>query len=94
MPMKEKSDRMHRTGLVRALQIPEDITRGTILVSMRGRERVTVENFKGISSYNTEEIRLLTKQSKVCITGKNLKIENYSRDEIEISGIITKLEYQ
>ncbi len=92
--MKEKPDRTHRNSLVRALQIPEDITRGTILVSMRGRERVTVENFKGISSYNTEEIRLLTKQNKVCITGKNLKIENYSKDEIEISGIISKLEYQ
>ncbi len=92
--MKEKSDRTHRNSLVRALQIPEDVTCGTILVSMKGRERVIVENFKGISSYNTEEIRLLTKQNKVCITGKNLKIENYSKDEIEISGIISKLEYQ
>ena len=92
--MKEKSDRTHRNSLVRALQIPEDVTCGTVLVSMKGRERVTVENFKGISSYNTEEIRLLTKQNKVCITGKNLKIENYSKDEIEISGIISKLEYQ
>ena len=50
--------------------------------------------FKGISSYTDTQIRLITRQGKICVTGRHLKIESYSRDEIEISGIIDKLEYQ
>lgn len=81
------------TGLARAMQFPEDLAKGNILVSMQGQERLVVENFKGISSYTAEEIRLIAKNRKICITGRRLMIENYSRDEIEISGFIDKVEY-
>lgn len=80
-------------SIARALQLPEDYAKGKILVSMQGQDRISIENFKGISSYTTEEIRLVAKQKKVCITGKNLKIDCYTKEEIEISGRIDRLEY-
>ena len=40
-----------------------------------------------------QEIRLIAGQKKLCITGKELRIDSYSREEIEISGTIEKLEY-
>ncbi|MFR8547723.1 MAG: YabP/YqfC family sporulation protein [Lachnospiraceae bacterium] len=92
--MKKRPGQFMGSGLVRAMQLPEDVSKGTILVSMQGRERLAVENFKGISSYTDTQIRLITRQGKICVTGRHLKIESYSRDEIEISGIIDKLEYQ
>lgn len=90
---KETGEKSRLNGLVRAMQLPEDLTKGNILVSMQGQERLIVENFKGISSYTTEEIRLITKCRKICITGRRLVIENYSKEEIEISGFIDKVEY-
>lgn len=91
--MKERKGSLFLTSLTKALQIPEDFVRGNILVQMQGRERVTVENFKGISSYTTEEIRLITRKNKICISGKNLRIDSYTKEEIEISGLIDRLEY-
>lgn len=92
--MKEHKERLFFTSLAKSLQLPEDFVRGNILVQMQGREHVVVENFKGISSYTTEEIRLITRKNKICISGKNLRIDSYTKEEIEISGLIDRLEYQ
>ncbi|MDO4321607.1 MAG: YabP/YqfC family sporulation protein [Lachnospiraceae bacterium] len=90
---KEQHDGFKIAGLARTLQIPEDFTRGNILVTMQGQERIIIENFKGISLYTEEEIRLITKRKKICITGKKLMVESYTKEEIEITGLIDKLEY-
>lgn len=92
--MKKDSRRFTGSGLIRAMQLPEDISKKNILVSMEGRTHLTVENFKGISSYTEEEIRLITKGCRVSVFGRHLKIDSYAKDEIEISGIIDKIEYQ
>lgn len=90
--MKEKYALL-ADGLTKALQLPDDFVRGNILVSMHGQEHLWIENFKGISSYTEEEIKLVTKRKNICISGKRLKIVSYTRDEIEIAGYIQKLEY-
>ena len=90
----KQQEKFRISGLMRAMQIPEDFVKGSILVSMQGQERLVIENFKGISSYTTEEIHLLTKKNSVCISGKCLLIETYTKDEIEISGRIERLEYR
>lgn len=92
--MKEEQRKFSIAAFARSLQLPEDFTKGNILVSMQGQERVIIENFKGISSYTEEEIRLITKRRKICVTGKRLKIDSYTKEEIEISGFINKIEYE
>ena len=67
--------------------------RGNPLVSIEGQKRVVIENFKGISSYTEEEVRLITKGKKICISGKRLKIEDYTKEEITITGLIEKIEF-
>lgn len=91
--MKDKTGRISFAAFLHSLQLPQDYIKGNTTVVMQGNEYICIENFKGISSYTTEEIRILTRKSKISITGKNLKIDCYSRDEIEISGCISKLEY-
>ncbi len=81
-------------GLTKALQLPDDFSRENVMISMHGQEHVWIENFRGISSYTEEEIRLVTKKRTVCIFGRRLKIVSYAKDEIEITGCIQKLEYQ
>lgn len=91
--MQENSSHFSLTSLARSLQFPQDCMKGSLSLVLEGQNRVCVENFRGISSYTAEEIKLTTNRKKICITGKNLKIDCYSRDEIEISGCICKLEY-
>lgn len=91
--MKARSGHSLFGSLASTLQIPRDVVRGNVLVSMEGQERVLIENFKGISSCTDEEIRLVAKQKKICVSGKHLKIDSYTKEEIEISGRIERLEY-
>lgn len=93
MAMKKPHLKQSLKAFVEAAQIPEDFVKGNVLVSIEGQERVVIENFKGISSYTEQEIRLLTKQKKICVSGKRLRITNYTKEEVEIAGRIEKLEY-
>lgn len=79
--------------IVRALQLPEDYRRGRALVHMEGREHVCVQNFKGICSYTTEEVSLATAGNQIRVSGKRLRIDCYTKDEIEISGLIEAVTY-
>ena len=90
---KWKSEKFHLSELTKAMEIPEDFVRGNPLVSIEGQKRVVIENFKGISSYTEEEVRLITKGKKICISGKRLKIEDYTKEEITITGLIEKIEF-
>ncbi|MDD6614720.1 MAG: YabP/YqfC family sporulation protein [Lachnospiraceae bacterium] len=80
--------------LTKALQLPEDISRGNVLLSLHGQQHLWIENFKGISSYTEEEIQLTAKGKIICISGKKLQIAAFTKDEIEITGYIQKLEYR
>lgn len=92
--MKPGSERFSAAAFVRSLQLPQDCQRGRTIVSMEGRERVCIENFSGICSYTEDEIRLRTRKDKIRVTGRNLQIVCYSRDEIEISGHIQKIDFE
>ena len=77
--------------MFRALRLPDDLAKGTVFVSIHGQNYVRVENFRGISRYSCEEIRLLTRKGCLCILGSHLEIEAYTSEEIEISGRIKSL---
>lgn len=91
--MKEKYALLSGS-LIKALQLPDDFSRESVMISMHGQDHVWIENFRGISSYTEEEIRLVTKSRSICISGRRLRIVSYAKDEIEITGCIRKLEYQ
>lgn len=80
--------------LTKALQFPDDLSQGKILLSMHGQQHLWIENFKGISSYTEEEIQLTVKGKIICISGKRLQITAFTKNEIEIVGYIQKLEYR
>lgn len=91
--MKESRFKYVFSDFLRSMQLPEDCIRGNALVSIQGQEHICIENFKGIVSYTEGEIKVLTKRKQICVTGKRLKIDCYTKDEIEISGWISRVEY-
>ena len=92
--MKERQGKLSIFSMTENLQFPDDFLKGNILVQIHGQEKVIIENFRGISSYTEEEVKLFTRKKKICVAGSNLKIDSYTKDEIEISGCIERLEYE
>lgn len=91
--MKKIEIKRKLSGLMRSAGLPQDCVRGKALISMQGQEHICIENFKGIASYTEGEIRILTRAKKVSVSGKCLQIDCYTKDEIEISGCICKVEF-
>lgn len=80
-------------GLVESLELPKDIMYGAVMITAIGRGQVLVENYKGIIEYNTEKIRLQTKNCQVTIEGKRLMVEYYTNEEMKITGFIHGILY-
>ena len=48
--MIEKREKPQGGRVPEALQLPDDLQRGLILLSMHGQEHLWIENFRGLSS--------------------------------------------
>ena len=79
--------------IAEALGMPKDVVLGMPLITMTGNMRVNVENFKSIESYECQSVRLLTKKGCMEIRGRNLEIEYYDEEQIQVRGIICSIEY-
>lgn len=91
--MKKADSRFFVNSLARFLQFPEDYRKGNARIIMEGQNHLIVENYKGICSYTEHQITLLVNRRKLIITGKRLCIQCYTKLEVEVSGIIEKIEY-
>lgn len=82
-----------KKNLANDLELPDDIVLGATLLSVTGNYRVHIENAHGILEYTTEKVKLLTRDNTVEIEGKDLLIDNYSQEEINIEGSIDSIHY-
>lgn len=80
--------REQKEQLADLFSLPHDIVCGASNVSIVGSMRVIIENYKGILEYNSEEIILQGKQSKIKISGSCLKVRCYNEEEMVIDGRI------
>ena len=71
-----------------ALSIPKDVIPGEPMVTMTGRQKVYIENYHRIVSFQDEEIKLRAKTCRILVHGKRLRIEYYTRDDMLIAGQI------
>ena len=82
-----------KSNLVESLELPMDIMYGAVIITAMGRNQILVENYKGIIEYTQEKIRLQTKTCQVTIQGKRLIVENYTNEEMKITGYIQGIIY-
>ena len=61
-----------RQRILESAQIPEDLSRGAVLLQITGREEVYIENFRGILEYTDCGILILGKQGRILIEGRYL----------------------
>ena len=77
-----------RDNTASALRIPKDVIPGEPVITITGRQKVYIENYHRIVSFQEEEIMLQAKTCKIVVQGKRLRIEYYTKEEMLIAGQI------
>ena len=74
------------------LDIPSDISIGAAKLSIYGKNRVLIENHRGILHYSENEIILSAKGMTVRILGDGIAISAMDKKDMLISGKILSVE--
>ena len=74
--------------------VPKDVAMGLPILTSTGTTDLCVENYRGMTEYTDQIIRLQSKSGQIKITGKKLEVIYYTNDEMKIHGHIRTIEYQ
>lgn len=83
-----------KKAVVSALNLPEDVFIGEMLLTFVGGHEVTVENYRSIVFYTDTVLKLQGKTMRLTITGKRLVIEYYDKEELKLTGQIKSAEFE
>lgn len=72
----------------------KDVAMGLPILTITGTNDLCVENYRGMTEYTDQIIRLQSKSGQIKITGKKLEVIYYTNDEMKIHGHIRTIEYQ
>ncbi|MBQ9142159.1 MAG: YabP/YqfC family sporulation protein [Lachnospiraceae bacterium] len=93
MRVKKEFQKSKTDMLLDSLQLPKDILRGDIRITLTGNREVWIENYKGILEYTNQSILLQAKSCKVQFEGKGLSIDYYTNEDMKLTGRITSIKY-
>ena len=79
--------------LIDILELPKEVVLNLPLISITGREEMSIENYKGIIEYTEEKIRINTSAGVLKIEGKAMVLQQITSENIVIKGNIMKFEY-
>jgi sporulation protein YqfC len=79
--------------VVEALELPKDIFLGMPIMSIEGNRTLCIANHRGIVRYSSESIVISTHAGAIEIAGRGLVIPRFSKDIIEISGVIKSVSF-
>lgn len=68
--------------------LPKDLFLGLPLLNMAGNRSLCICNHRGIRQYSDEVIVIAARQFSIQITGRDLCIPSFSKDQVEITGIM------
>lgn len=78
----------------RKISFPEDVLLDTPKITIVGNERVTIENHKGILTFDEFKIRVNSKLGIINIIGRNFEILYIGGYTIIIRGIFKSISYE
>ena len=91
---KEKKEHIVKEQVANVLNLPHDLVLGKAILSFIGNTEIYIENYKGISEFNTNEIKVETKTGFIQFKGRNLSIHYYTTDEMKIIGTILEVKFE
>lgn len=79
--------------LIENVEIPNEIVLNLPLITIVGKNKIVIENFKNIVLYSTDIIKINTSSGIFKINGKNLYLKTLNKNKIFIKGIINSTEF-
>ena len=76
------------------LEMPQEIYSNIPKITITGFEEMIIENFKGILEYEDFFIRINTNIGIININGYELKLENMTHDDIQVTGKIESFDLE
>lgn len=76
-----------------AMQMPNDVTDGAIILRTQGREELWLENYRTLTEYTDQNIRVIGRHAEVHIYGEHMRIDYYGSEDMKITGVVSKIEF-
>ena len=85
---------IHKKSVVSALNLPEDVFNGEMLLTFVGSHELNVENYRNIIFYTDTVLKLQGKHTRLTVTGKRLLVEYYDKETLKLTGQIKCAEFE
>ena len=82
-----------RKNVTEALDLPKEIMLDLPLVSLVGRDEVTIENYRGILEYSEEMVRVGTAAGILQMRGEGLCLKQLSAECMVVTGKVEGLDF-
>ena len=96
MKRKEQQERREHNAVLMRLGenfcLTEDMI-GEAIITILGRNQVVVNNYRSITEYSANKIRLQAKKCEICVEGTALRLDYFLSDEIKIVGELERISY-
>lgn len=86
--MKRKQKNIDAPG-----ELPYAVMLDVPYITIAGNKEVTVENYRGIISYENTGVKINTNDKIIKIDGENLTLSHITDEIISVSGYISSLEF-
>ena len=93
-PSNQKLHKQPEAGdTVGRLELPRDLFQGLPILSLQGNRFLCIENHRGILQAGREKMVIAAKPFGIEVFGRNLYIPRFTKDYLEITGIIEKISF-
>ncbi len=82
-----------KKGLSEGIELPNEIILNVPLITIIGRSKIVIENFKNIVQYSNEIIKINTSCGIFKVAGKNLFLKELNKNKILIKGTLSQFEF-
>lgn len=83
-----------KKAVVSALNLPEDVFLGEMLLFFTGSTSAVVENYRSILFFSDTVLKLQGKHTRLTVTGKRLSIAYYDKEQLKLIGFIQSAEFE
>lgn len=76
------------------LNVPKEVALSIPKIIIVGNEEITIENHKGIKTFDEDKIRIKTNIGIIKIEGKSFEISYIGGDTITVTGVFKSILYE
>ena len=79
--------------LASALELPRELILNVPKITVTGKDKILIENYKSIISYENDVVKLNTSVGTLSLFGVNLMIKEITTEDIIVIGKVDKVEF-